>query len=250
MGFNNINRRRGRVVSKNLNFFLEDLAAIAERICHDPMSAAPKAQAVFDSPGGGKLEPKLVPTDLGLLLRLRDPDDFAAWQIFHQVYQKLIHRAATRAGLPETEAEEVVQETMINAAQRMETYRYEPERCSFKGWLMYLTRRRIIDCLRKRRAQAPLRDAVPLELTEAEAGVEVADPRAERAFEAMWSQEWRDQVLSAAQRRVRCNVQALQYDIYERHCVLTKGCPCMKSANYSKCFHSKSGSSAIALPRR
>jgi len=42
-----------------------------------------------------------------------------------------------------------VQETIITVAQQMPEFRYEPARCSFKGWLLLLTRQRIAHQLKK-----------------------------------------------------------------------------------------------------
>jgi len=215
MGFTNINRNRRRVVSKKFDFFLADPQPLAQKGHWYPMNGSCLAQPACSLAGGGKL----LPTDLGLLVRLRNADDFAAWQEFSSLYRKLIHRAAIRARLSAAEADEVLQETMICVAHRMETFRYEPERCSFKGWLMHLTRRRIIDCLRKRRSRAPLFDSMPLDSTREGLAGEIADPQAEQAFEAMWTEEWQHHLLESAERRVRCSVKPLHYEIYDRHCV-------------------------------
>src|SRR6185369_14809509 len=82
---------------------------------------------------------ELAPTRHTLLERLRDLDDHASWQEFFDTYWKLIYCAAIKFGLPHADAEDVVQETVIGVARRMETFRYEPEKCSFKGWLMHIT---------------------------------------------------------------------------------------------------------------
>ena len=65
-------------------------------------------------------------TRQSLLERLCDLRDDDSWREFYRTYWKLIYRAATSAGLSSEEAEDVVQETMISVARRMETFRYEP----------------------------------------------------------------------------------------------------------------------------
>src|SRR6185503_1462651 len=79
-------------------------------------------------------ESELAPTRRSLLERLRDLDDQDSWQEFFDTYWKLIYCAAIKGGLSDSEAEEVVQETVLGVAHKMETFRYEPEACSFKGW--------------------------------------------------------------------------------------------------------------------
>ena len=51
---------------------------------------------------------KSLATRGSLLHRLKDCRDQASWQDFYDTYRDLIHRFALKAGLTETEAEEVV----------------------------------------------------------------------------------------------------------------------------------------------
>ena len=90
-------------------------------------------------------------TRRSLITRLKNWDDHEGWREFFQTYWKLIYTVALKSGLTETEAEDVVQETVVTIAKTMEKYRYEREKCRFKTWLMRITRMRIIDQLRKRK---------------------------------------------------------------------------------------------------
>src|SRR5437867_8951662 len=91
-----------------------------------------------------------IPTRRSLLSRLRNWEDHASWQQFFDTYWKLIYTVALKSGLSDTEAEEVVQETVISIARKMPSYQYDPTNCSFKGWLKHVTRLRILDQYRKR----------------------------------------------------------------------------------------------------
>ncbi len=62
----------------------------------------------------------------------------------------MIYSVAIKSGLTETEAEEVVQETVICVAKSIQKFKRDRARGSFKGWLRNLTRWRIADQLRKR----------------------------------------------------------------------------------------------------
>src|SRR5882672_12597302 len=90
------------------------------------------------------------PTRRSLVSRLRRWDDQASWDEFFKTYWRLIYSVAIKAGLTDQEAEDVVQETVLGVAKKMDTFKYDPEVCSFRGWLMHMTRLRIIDQLRKR----------------------------------------------------------------------------------------------------
>ncbi len=158
---------------------------------------------------------ELLPTRQTLLERLRDLGNHDSWQEFFDLYRKLIYSTAIRAGLTEPEAEEVVQETMVGVAQRMATFQYDPEKCSFKGWLMHLTRRRVIDCLRRRRVQLQMFEPLGLDTEE----TEIVDGAAWQAFEALWTEEWKAKLLSAADERVRKQADPWHYVIYDLHCL-------------------------------
>jgi DNA-directed RNA polymerase specialized sigma24 family protein len=103
---------------------------------------------------------KFIPTRESLLSRLKDWDDQESWRRFFDTYWRLIYRAALKAGLIETEAQDVVQETLISVAQKMPGFKYEPAIDSFKGWLFYQTRLRIADQFRKRKRTGRKSDAL------------------------------------------------------------------------------------------
>jgi RNA polymerase sigma-70 factor (ECF subfamily) len=162
---------------------------------------------------------ELAPTRESLLERLRDLDDHTSWQEFFDTYWKLIYCAAVKFGLSDAEAEEVVQETIIGVARKMETFRYDPETCSFKGWLMHVTRRRIIDRLRKRQTQP--QSFVPLRIgtTTSDTALQIPDVAAEQAFDGMWDEEWRKNLVDAAMERVKRTAKPEHYQIFYLHSV-------------------------------
>jgi RNA polymerase sigma-70 factor (ECF subfamily) len=166
---------------------------------------------------------ELAPTRLSLLERLRDLDDHGSWQEFFDTYWKLIYCAAIKGGLSDTDAEDVVQETIIGIARNMENFRYQPEVCSFKGWLMHVTRNRIIDHLR--RVRSPKHSFVPLptDTRTAEGGMLMSDCTAEKVFEGLWDEEWRKNLVDAAMERVKRKVAPEHYQIFYLHSV--KGMP-------------------------
>src|SRR5688500_17725870 len=90
---------------------------------------------------------EVIPTRGTLLSRLKDWEDHESWRDFFNTYWRLVYGVAIKAGLREHEAQEVVQETIITVARRIPEFEYNPRRCSFKTWLMNLTRWRIVDQL-------------------------------------------------------------------------------------------------------
>ena len=86
---------------------------------------------------------ELIPTRASLLSRLKDQRDDESWHDFFNTYWKLVYSVALKAGLTEQEAQDVVQETLITVSRRIPEFRYDPAVCSFKTWLLNLTRWRI-----------------------------------------------------------------------------------------------------------
>ena len=162
-------------------------------------------------------EGELAPTRQSLLERLRDLEDHAAWQEFFDTYWKLIYCAAIKGGLSDDEAEDVVQEAVIGVARRMESFRYDPQICSFKGWLMHITRRRIIDRLRKRQTRPQAFVPLPADTHTSDSEPQIPDTVAERAFEEIWDGEWQKNLVDAALERVKRKVSGEHYQIFYLH---------------------------------
>ena len=176
----------------------------------------PKSPVVSD-PG------ELAPTRLSLLERLRDLDDHGSWQEFFDTYWKLIYCAAVKGGLSDADAEDVVQETIIGIARNMENFRYQPEICSFKGWLMHVTRNRIIDHLRKAKPGKYSFVPLPTDTRTEDAGALAVDCTAEKIFEDLWDEEWKKNLVDAAMERVKRRIAPEHYQIFYLHNV--KGMP-------------------------
>ncbi|MBI3850002.1 MAG: sigma-70 family RNA polymerase sigma factor [Verrucomicrobia bacterium] len=163
----------------------------------------------------------LLPTRRSLLDRLRDWEDQASWREFFNTYWKFIYGVAIKSGLSDSEAEDVVQETVLSVAKKMPDFAYDPARCSFKGWLMHVTRLRIMDELRRRQPafqQAPAGDADSRRTATVE---RVPDPSASVQQDAAWDEEWERNLVDAAMERVKVRVKAEHYQIF--HLSAVKG---------------------------
>ena len=86
--------------------------------------------------------------------RLKDWEDRESWQDFFDTYWRLIYGMARKAGLNDAKAQDIVQETVISVARKIEGFKYDPAVCSFKSWMLQLTRWRIINQLKKRRRES------------------------------------------------------------------------------------------------
>jgi len=151
----------------------------------------------------------LPPTRKSLLIRLKNWGDEESWHEFYQIYERLIYESALKAGLRNVEAQEVVQETLLSVAKKIAGFDYNPETGSFKGWLLQITRRRIIDQFRKRKPEAtPSANGAVLP------GVEqMSDPSSR--LEALWNEEWHLALLDMARVVVKRKVGARQYRMFD-----------------------------------
>jgi len=151
-----------------------------------------------------------LPTRQSLLSRLRDWQDEAGWREFFEQYWRLIYNVARKAGLRETQAQEVVQNTFLYLSRRMPNFRYDPARGSFKSWLRVVTRSRInvycrTEMAHKKRTQEPLAGAEEQE--------EIADPTGD-ALDRIWQEEWEQNLVNTAFRKMRAKVSSQQLLIF------------------------------------
>src|SRR5271166_5164444 len=106
-------------------------------------------------------------TRSSLLRRLRNHSDEVSWQTFFDAYWRLIYNVARKSGLADADAQDVVQETVIAVARKMPEFRYDPAKGSFKHWLLLITRRRILDHVRRVYRSIPQATGSPQELAKA-----------------------------------------------------------------------------------
>ena len=154
-----------------------------------------------------------LPTRTSLLRRLKQWEDQESWRDFFNTYWKLIYGTAVKAGLNDAEAQDVVQDTVIAVAKKIEDFKYDPVIDSFKGWLLYLTRKCIALHYRKRerdRGGKP-RDSEAMALTAELEGI--PDP-AGVDLEAIWDEEWEKNLADAALARVKQEVNPKQFQIF------------------------------------
>ena len=149
------------------------------------------------------------PTRKSLLIRLKNWGDEESWHEFYKIYEKLIYETALKAGLRNVEAQEVVQETLLSVAKKIAGFNYDPDTGSFKGWLLQITRRRIVDQMRKRKPEsAPAANGMPAPSVE-----QVTDPSSR--LEALWNEEWHQALLDMARAVVKRKVGSRQYRMFD-----------------------------------
>jgi len=163
-----------------------------------------------------------IQTRPSLLNRLTIGDDTESWQEFYRVYGKLVRDFGLQAGLTDTEADEVVQETAVAVARHLPEFRYDPKVCRFKTWLLNQTSWRIKDHLKKRaKAGQTFRPSgsgghgrVSDETARTATLERVPDPAAVN-LDALFEEEWRKNLLATALERAKDKFSLKQIQMFD-----------------------------------
>ena len=154
-----------------------------------------------------------------LLSRLRNLDDQESWRTFFDLYWQLLYNVARKSGLDDLGAQEIVQDTVIAVARQMPEFRYDPARGTFRQWLLRITRRRIIDHLRRVYRQPPRADVAPESLDEDQQHSAAIIDQSASAIDAAWDEEWEKATFEAALAQVRAAVNPRHFQVFD-YCVL------------------------------
>jgi RNA polymerase sigma factor (sigma-70 family) len=170
------------------------------------------------------LSHSIAATRASLLNRIGNPRDARSWAEFHALYRKLVFGFALRFGLSHADAEEVTQDVFSEVAQNIAKFESNPERGSFRGWLLNLTRWRVMDRARRKNREDKL------------LARRTADPSSDRTdtierlpdgsaadVDEIWEREWESRVVESAMERIAARVDARHFQVFELHVV--QGCP-------------------------
>lgn len=78
-------------------------------------------------------------TQASLLERLADPGDEDAWREFVGIYAPHVYTWAKRHGMQDCDAADVTQIVLGRLVKGMQTFRYDPAKGRFRGWLRTVT---------------------------------------------------------------------------------------------------------------
>ncbi len=104
----------------------------------------------------------------------------------------------------------------------MPGFHYDAAVGSFKTWLLVITRRRIVDHFRKR-ARTPQRQAEPPTEPGSTGALEKIPDPAGNHVNAIWEEEWKQNLVAAALRNVKRKAEAKQFQMFD--CYALKGWP-------------------------
>jgi RNA polymerase sigma-70 factor (ECF subfamily) len=158
-----------------------------------------------------------IPTRETLLNRLRDWNDNDSWKVFFDTYWRLIFNCARRSGLTDSEAQDVVQETLISVLKSISDFRYDRSKGRFKGWLCHIANHRIIEHKRSMRRQERLIQpaSFPESGEDHLAIAEKASDRIDTEHQKIWDEEWENNFQAAALERVKQKVELKHFQVFD-----------------------------------
>lgn len=129
----------------------------------------------------------------------------------------MIQNMVLSAGLSESDASDVVQDTMVTVAQKIQTFEYDPQTGRFRDWLRTLVRLKLCEHWHRRKDKlqnlAPYPSASSSDpCGETDEGEEVGIPP---ELEAAWKAEWRQHVLVLARRHLQLVAHPTHYQVFD-----------------------------------
>jgi RNA polymerase sigma factor (sigma-70 family) len=149
------------------------------------------------------------PTRASLLVRLRDPQDEAAWTEFVDLYAPLVYGYARKQGLQDADAADLSQEVLGAVAGSVGRLHYDPNRGAFRSWLFTIVRRKLSNwrAAQKNRMQGS-GDTGMHQLLEQCPGPTTLDGE--------WEAEWEQRVFAWACEQVRRDVSDVTWRAFWR----------------------------------
>jgi len=86
--------------------------------------------------------PETPGTRASLLVRIRDPEDASAWNLFVDLYAPLVYGFFRRHGIQDADVADLTQDVLTRVSQGIRRLDYDPERGTFRGWLFTVVRNR------------------------------------------------------------------------------------------------------------
>lgn len=148
-------------------------------------------------------------TQPSLLLRIRDPQDQAAWREFDRRYGDLVTNYARRRGLQFSDAEDIRQIVLLNLSRALRSFEYSRERGRFRSYLFRIVQNAISQWLSR-----PNRSDLALDSFVVSATPSPAE--GSERIDEVWEQEWMNHHLRLAMETVRSTFDPKSVAVFDR----------------------------------
>ena len=156
----------------------------------------------------------MIDTRESLLGRLKFGEAEEAWKEFYHLYWGAILRYSRKLGLPQHQAEEVLQETMVTLMRVLPRFTYDRGKGKFRNFLLTIVHRKALAMLRRtsRKTEVPWDDA-------RDGTADAFDNGGSVEAEAL--ARWRDSLWEEAIRRVRDDARLAEntFPIFEAYAI-------------------------------
>jgi RNA polymerase sigma-70 factor (ECF subfamily) len=159
---------------------------------------------------------ELRSTRRSLLDRLKNPDDADGWEQFTKQYTPVIRAIASRAELPSTDIDDVVQETLVTMWKKFrDGFNWDPAKGHFKHYLVRTVKSKIIDLYRKKKGHF----VTPRTRTGGERRTATIEriPATSIDLDKICEAEWKNSVFDRALENVKHQVNGKHFQIYDLH---------------------------------
>ena len=154
-------------------------------------------------------------TRWSLVRRLKDLDDHESWTTFYDTYANLIYGVALKTGLSHSEAQEALQETVIEVSKRIQRFHAERKAGSFKSWLCKVASWKIGDQFKKRRRHQRLLDGYEPNGQDIDINPDlIPDPNTSAALERLWQTEWETHLITRSLNALGNQIPTIHYQIF------------------------------------
>jgi RNA polymerase sigma-70 factor, ECF subfamily len=114
-----------------------------------------------------------------LLNALREGPAAEGWRDFYRRYAPAVYRVARLRGLHEHDAEDIVQQVMLETAAHLGDFEYRAGRHRFRSWIRVIAENKIVDLRRRRRPTVHDDEVLAGCVDEAE------------TLDELWEREWK-----------------------------------------------------------
>lgn len=145
-------------------------------------------------------------TRVSLLVRIRDRCDAEAWAEFVEIYAPLVYALARRHGAQDADAADLTQEVLKTVMRTAPSFVYDPQRGSFRGWLLTVARNQVRKWLNASRRHPP---------SGGEEGQRLLEAQAAPADEAArWDREYHQRLFEWAAEKVRPSFRSATWQAF------------------------------------